>query len=90
LWKGQAVGWSRFIVIIVSDLAVAMKVPVLAVAYNRLGCLNHAVLTVHNILGYGLHCTGLVLNTPQEMGDIARKQMLIFSGRFLMFGYLAD
>jgi dethiobiotin synthetase len=27
-------------------LAVAMKLPVLAVAYNRLGCLNHAVLTV--------------------------------------------
>ena len=27
----------------VSDLAVAMKVPVVAVAYNRIGCLNHAV-----------------------------------------------
>ena len=55
----------------VSDLAVAIKVPVLAVAYNRLGCLNHAVLTVQNILGHGLHCTGLVLNNAQEMGDIA-------------------
>jgi dethiobiotin synthetase len=55
----------------VSDLAVAMKVPILAVAYNRLGCLNHAVLTVQNILGRGLRCTGLVLNNAQEMGDIA-------------------
>ena len=55
----------------VSDLAVEMKVPVLAVAYNRLGCLNHAVLTVQNILGRGLRCTGLVLNNAQEMGDIA-------------------
>jgi dethiobiotin synthetase len=55
----------------VSDLAVAMKVPVLAVAYNRLGCLNHAVLTVQNILGRGLRCAGLVLNSAQEMGDIA-------------------
>ena len=55
----------------VSDLAVAMKMPVLAVAYNRLGCLNHAVLTVQNILGRGLRCTGLVLNNAQEMGDIA-------------------
>ena len=55
----------------VSDLAVAMKVPVLTIAYNRLGCLNHAVLTVQNILGRGLRCTGLVLNNAQEMRDIA-------------------
>jgi len=55
----------------VSDLATAMKVPVLAVAYNRLGCLNHAVLTVQSILGHGLRCVGLVLNCAQETGDIA-------------------
>jgi dethiobiotin synthetase len=55
----------------VSDLAAAMKVPVLAVTYNRLGCLNHSVLTVQNILGQGLRCVGLVLNSAQETGDIA-------------------
>ena len=55
----------------VSDLAVAMKVPVLAVAYNRLGCLNHASLTVQSIRGYGLRCVGLVLNNAEEAGDIA-------------------
>ena len=55
----------------VSDLAVAMKLPVLAVAYNRLGCLNHASLTVQSIRGYGLRCVGLVLNNAQETGDIA-------------------
>ena len=55
----------------VSDLAAAIKVPVLAVAYNRLGCLNHAVLTVQSILGHGLRCVGLVLNDAQETGDIA-------------------
>ncbi|MGB9474400.1 MAG: ATP-dependent dethiobiotin synthetase BioD [Candidatus Udaeobacter sp.] len=32
----------------VSDLAVAMKLPVLAVACNRPGCVNHAVLTVQS------------------------------------------
>ena len=47
----------------VSDLAVAMKLPVLAVACNRLGCLNHAVLTVQSIAGYGLRRMGLVLNS---------------------------
>ena len=55
----------------VSDLAAAMRLPVLAVAYNRLGCLNHAVLTVQSVMGRGLRCVGLVLNNAQEPGDIA-------------------
>ena len=55
----------------VSDLAAAMKLSVLVVACNRLGCLNHAVLTVQSILGHGLHCAGLVLNNAQETDDIA-------------------
>jgi dethiobiotin synthetase len=55
----------------VSDLAVAMKLPVLAVAYNRLGCLNHAVLTVQSILGHKLRCVGLVLNNAEKTGEIA-------------------
>lgn len=55
----------------VSDLAAAMKLPVLAVAYNRLGCLNHSVLTVESVAGHGLRCVGLVLNNAQETGDIA-------------------
>jgi dethiobiotin synthetase len=55
----------------VSDLAVMMKLPVLAVAYNRLGCLNHTVLTVQSVLGHGLRCLGVVLNSAQETDDIA-------------------
>jgi dethiobiotin synthetase len=55
----------------VSDLAAAMKLPVLVVAYNRLGCLNHAVLTVQSVVGHGLRCVGLVLNNTRETGDIA-------------------
>jgi dethiobiotin synthetase len=55
----------------VSDLAVAMELPVLVVAYNRLGCLNHAALTVQSVVGRGLRCVGLVLNSAQESGDIA-------------------
>ena len=55
----------------VSDLAAAMKLPVLAVARNRLGCLNHAILTVQSIFGHGLRCVGLVLNNAQEIGDTA-------------------
>jgi len=55
----------------VSDLAVAMELPVLVVAYNRLGCLNHAALTVKSVVERGLRCVGLVLNNAQETGDIA-------------------
>ena len=55
----------------VSDLAAAMKLPVLVVAQNRLGCLNHAVLTVCSVAAYELRCIGLVLNSTEMTGDIA-------------------
>ena len=48
----------------VADLAVAMKLPVLVVAQNRLGCLNHTVLTVQSVMNRGLKCAGVVLNEP--------------------------
>ena len=55
----------------VSDLAVAMKLPVLVVAQNRLGCLNHATLTVRSIAAHQLRCLGLVLNSTELASDIA-------------------
>jgi dethiobiotin synthetase len=55
----------------VSDLAAAMNLPVLVVARNRLGCLNHATLTVKSIAAYRLRCVGLVLNTVDPSSDIA-------------------
>lgn len=48
----------------VSDLAVEMKLPVLVVAQNRLGCLNHSLLTLNSVRDYGLKCAGLVINNP--------------------------
>ena len=55
----------------VSDLAAAMKLPVLVAAQNRLGCLNHAVLTVRSVAAYELRCIGLVLNSTEMASDIA-------------------
>ena len=55
----------------VSDLAAAMKLPVLVVAQNRLGCLNHAALTVRSVATYQLRCIGLVLNSTETANDIA-------------------
>jgi dethiobiotin synthetase len=55
----------------ISDLAVAMNLPVLVVAQNRLGCLNHAVLTVQSVIGHKLRCAGVVLNPSSAASDIA-------------------
>jgi len=55
----------------VSDLAVEMKLPVLVVALNRLGCLNHTALTVRSIVEHGLPCAGIVLNELPGATDIA-------------------
>ncbi|HVD95009.1 MAG TPA: dethiobiotin synthase [Candidatus Limnocylindria bacterium] len=55
----------------VSDLAAAMKLPVVVVAQNRLGCLNHAALTVRSVSAHQLRCVGLVLNNTETTSDIA-------------------
>ena len=54
-----------------SDLAAEMSLPVLVVAQNRLGCLNHTALTVRSIAEHGLGCSGVVLNGVPEASDIA-------------------
>lgn len=55
----------------VSDFAAALKLPVLIVAQNRLGCLNHSALTARSVASYGLRCVGIVLNTPSGANDVA-------------------
>lgn len=49
---------------LMSDLAVDMNLPVVVVALNRLGCLNHTLLTVRSVVASGLTCGGVVLNSP--------------------------
>jgi dethiobiotin synthetase len=46
----------------VSDLAAEMGLPVVVVVANRLGALNHTLLTVESIQAGGLLCAGIVLN----------------------------
>jgi len=55
----------------VSDLAAEMKLPVLVVAHNRLGCLNHAALTVRSVAAHHLQCVGVVLNSTEAASDVA-------------------
>jgi dethiobiotin synthetase len=55
----------------VSDLAAQMKLPILVVAQNRLGCLNHTVLTVRSVAEHKLRCLGVALIDGPATSDIA-------------------
>ena len=54
-----------------SDLAAELGWPVLVVAADRLGALNHVLLTVSAIEVRGLKCAGVVLNRPSTQEDVA-------------------
>jgi dethiobiotin synthetase len=55
----------------VSDLAAAMQLPVAVVALNRLGALNHTMLTVRAVEAAHLDCRGVILNAPGAHHDYA-------------------
>lgn len=46
------------------DLAVALNIPIVLVALNELGCLNHTLLTEHAINASGLTLACIVMNHP--------------------------
>ena len=54
-----------------ADLAVRYQLPVIVVIDNRLGALNHTILTVRSIEARGLECAGLVLNYVDDERDSA-------------------
>lgn len=55
------------------DLATAVALPVIVVARNRLGVLNHTLLTLRAIAATGLACRAVYLNTiPDDIGDHSR------------------
>jgi dethiobiotin synthetase len=55
----------------IADLAVECGLPVAIVVANRLGALNHALLTLEAVRARGLECAGLILNHPSPDEDIA-------------------
>ena len=57
----------------VADLAVSLKLPVVIVVANRLGCLNHTLLTLESIRARGLPCHGIILNHLTPDSDIAQR-----------------
>lgn len=55
----------------ISDLASDLGLPVIIVAANRLGCLNHILLTASAIRAKGLECAGIYLNQLEDEMDTA-------------------
>lgn len=55
----------------VSDLAADLGLPVVVVAANKLGALNHIILTVNAIRARGLTCAGIILNQLEDEMDTA-------------------
>jgi dethiobiotin synthetase len=54
-----------------ADLAAMPGLPVLVVAANRLGVLNHTLLTVRAIQAQGLECCGIFLNDLAADSDLS-------------------
>ncbi len=61
----------------VSDFACDLGLPVIVVAGNRLGMLNHLLLTVDAIRAKGLRCAGVYLN---QLGDELDTAMITNKG----------
>lgn len=61
----------------ISDLAADLALPVVLVAANRLGALNHILLTAAAIRATGLTCAGIILN---QLGDELDTAMITNKG----------
>jgi len=57
----------------IADLASRLALHVVVVVANRLGCINHTLLTLESIRARGLHCPGIILNTLSSTDDIATR-----------------
>ncbi len=55
------------------DLAGEMDIPLLVVAHNRLGCINHVMLTLEVAAKRKIEVAGVVLNEPDNSSDLSKK-----------------
>ncbi|MGE9267249.1 MAG: dethiobiotin synthase, partial [Verrucomicrobiales bacterium] len=55
----------------IPDLVRRLDLPILLVVDNKLGALNHTLLTVKAIKAAGLNCLGIILNHIEQERDLA-------------------
>jgi len=56
----------------VGDFAKQLDLPVAIVSENRLGCLNHILLTLESVQRRGLVCAGVILKSANGPTDLAQ------------------
>lgn len=56
-----------------ADFAVRLGWPVILVVRNKLGALNHALLTLESVRARGLALAGIIVNNADGLGDEARR-----------------
>ncbi len=89
-------GWLEPIAdgMLVADLAVVLGLPVIVVVADRLGCINHALLTIESIRSRGLECRGLILNSIARKSSDAklgnRELLEAFAGVPILFEITPD
>ena len=73
----------------IADLCVALALPVIVVAANRLGCISHTLLTIECLRTRQLECLGIILNTirpqPNEATRTNRALLEEFSDTQILF-----
>ncbi|MGV3664434.1 MAG: dethiobiotin synthase [Prosthecobacter sp.] len=73
-----------------ADFAQRLALPVIVVVNNKLGCLNHTILTVRNIQARGLTCAGIILNHVKDERDAASISNRMVLEHFLDVPVLAE
>jgi dethiobiotin synthetase len=73
-----------------ADFAVSLSVPVIVVVNNKLGCLNHTILTVRSIEARGLRCAGIILNHVGDERDSASISNRMVLEQFLKVPVLTE
>lgn len=73
-----------------ADFAQRLGLAVIVVVNNKLGCLNHTLLTVRNIQARGLTCAGLILNHVNDERDPASISNRMVLQAFLDVPVLAE
>lgn len=73
-----------------ADFAQALALPVIVVVDNKLGAMNHTILTVKNILSRQMQCAGIILNHVQDERDPASISNRAMLEHFLDVPVLAD
>ncbi len=74
----------------IADFAADLGWPVIVVVRNKLGALNHALLTLESVRGRGLPVAGIVLNDADGMDDEAKRTNRAVLGEFCGCPILAE